>query len=472
MLIFSITFILSFFVNFVFPLGSFPVPVVVIFMIISYLSILLFYSKSFKQYITLIIQNKNNYVLPLLIFTLFISLSIPFYFLAGNFSIIKFLIQFVGIFIFQSVLIFLLFGFISYKIFSEKYLYKLTIISLFIVLLIGILDFISAYLQINSILDIINFLSNHRFYALAEYGDRVYIGSIPRIQGIFIEPAVFGIFLVTFLPFAYALFNSKFKLSKNKCLNICIKKSLLPCLWFNLIFIQSPIFLIIGLIITIFYFKENIIFAIKNYLGYIIMSVLILIPTIMLVCNKIDISETFLNRIALVISVLKDFDKFIFVEPSLATRVVNYINSLCVWQKYPLFGVGIGNLVTYQAAQMYHSPVPLTQEIIVHLQLKKFVFNSGVFYKLMSETGIIGTFVYFYFLTKLYNFMKKLFEKSKFHNISVFYKCLWGIVWVYIILCFYNMYLYYAYFYVFFGIIAGLQLKIYTKNRNITKKRV
>lgn len=463
-LIFLFTFILSFFVNLVIPVGNIPIPIVVIFMTLSYIGIFLYYKKEFINFL-LLLKKKNNLAFPLLIFIPLILIEIPFYILAGHFSLLKFIMQFLGIFVFQVLFIFLLFGFITYKIFSEKNIYKLIILSIFLILLLGIFDFITAYLHLEPAMNFINLMSNQRFLALAEYGDRVYIGNIPRLQSIFMEPAVFAIFLVSFLPFSYALFNSKYKVVKNKYINILIKKSLLPCLWFNLIFTQSPIFLIFGLIITIFYFKDNLFSILKKQL-YLTVSILTFVVCFAcIIVNKFDLSETFLNRIFLVLEVLKDFNKFIIVEPSLATRVVNYVNSLCVWLKHPIFGVGIGNLSIYQAAQMQHSPVPLTQEIINHLYLKTFVFNTGVFYKLMAETGIVGTFTYFYFWAKLYNFSKKLFIKAKFNNLFVLYKGLWGIVWVYIILCFYNMYLYYAYYYVFAGIIVGLQIKNYMIKR-------
>ena len=315
-----------------------------------------------------------------------------------------------------SVIVFMFLGFLSLlfylifiidKYFSYFKFLKIFILFFWINLILGFVCYTGQLFDLQFITDIFDFFANARILS-TKSGLAIDLGAsnyfafgFPRLDNLFEEPGHYAKFLYLFLPLIYFAGNCKYRLYKNKYLNICLKKTIIPFTWLSIILTFSPIFLIYSLIITVLYFHKQLFLFIKKY--FIVFISLFL--TIIITFSKIDLSETFLSRIINVLSRIKSFEDFILIEPSLATRFVCYINSIIVFIKHPFLGVGYENLITFMKDQMLNSPVPLTPELYKKLSFaiatnSKMYYSTGFIYYILAENGIIifSIFCYFYYL--------------------------------------------------------------------------
>lgn len=458
-------FVTAFLVNFVVPIGKTTIQVSYILIYLSFFIILFLKQKQFLGFIKKIITNKLNLLTYFMYFLLTITVSSLLLILFKKVYIPSLLFSFIGGIILQ-ILLSIVFGiYISYKTFYIKHLVKIIYMTCFIICLLGIINFLAAFLHIDFITNTTSLLYNEQLITFGSYLPVVLNNGIPRAQSVFIEPSVFGGFLCLFLPVIYKLSNSKFKIFKSNLINFILKKTTLPLILVNIVLTQSPIFFIFGLIImSILCYKKLIVLFIKRSI-IIITLVLVISGLVLILNNYFNFSETYLKRIINVISVIGDFDTFVIVENSLATRIVNYYNTLCLWTKSPILGIGLGQLNLQLAAQLLKSPLPLTQEIIGILNSGIFTFNTGLFYKYIAETGLIGISFLYIFLIKL---IKTLNRTSHYLNgiekdfcISLRY-----FITTFIGLSFYNIGYLDSYIWILIGVGIGLCYKVLIKGNN------
>ena len=126
-----------------------------------------------------------------------------------------------------------------------------------------------------------------------------------------------------------------------------------------------------------------------------------------------DLSDTYITRIFTVFQNLKNINSLIFLEPSLATRIISFYNTFCIYLKYPILGVGIGNVENYIINQFLISNIPLTVEINEKIQFAiltktKIMFNRGLIYYTLAQYGTIISVFFAFFHIKLIIILRKI----------------------------------------------------------------
>ncbi len=282
-----------------------------------------------------------------------------------------------------------------------KNLFKIIIFLLWLTLISGIIAYIGRLFNISIINIIFDFLNNARIMNLKRgigtVTAELYFAKGRRLTGLFPEPGYLGQFVCIFLPFAYTFASAKIEIFKNKYLDYTIKKSFIPLAWINLILTMSPISLVFSVILTCIYYHRQILTIIKKYNIVIIITFIYLCIFI----SKIDFSDTYIERIINVVTNMKSFEDFAEVEPNLATRIVCFVNALCIFAKSPILGVGVGNVINRIYSQYLNSPIILTPEIIVRSTFSEVMYLEGFIYNLLAESGIIATGIFLYFYYKL-----------------------------------------------------------------------
>ena len=235
-------------------------------------------------------------------------------------------------------------------------------------------------------------------------------------------------------------------------------------MWLCLISTQSPIFLIFNIIFSLLYFiiiKKGYIKIWKNFHSYLFISTIILIITIPAIIN-LDLSSTYINRVLIVISNIQSFSSLIYLEPSLSTRIIIFINGFEMGLKHIIFGIGYGNMSYMIAQKLSTSAVPLTQELIMFVIKNKTNPASSIFIKLFSETGIIGVVIFYSFL---YRCIKKLnlVKEKYFGLIRNFINGLVLFIIVYTCSTIYDSNLNMTYIYILFGLVLNfiIQKRVY-----------
>lgn len=307
----------------------------------------------------------------------------------------------------------LYFSYILDKYISLEDFFKFYTTLLWIFFLIGFVSYIGSYFNIQFLLSIFEFLANDRFIYTQNIGMNMQTSNyfsygLPRLSCLFDEPGHYAQFVFLNLPLIFCVASSNLKINNVKYLSYLIKKTLVPFALFSIILTMSPIFLVFTILFcVIFYFD-----SIKQHFYKTVPYLCILLFIITIILSYTNLENTYLYRIIKVMSSIKSYDDFNIVEPSLATRVGTYINSICVFFQYPLTGVGYGNLAHKLIWQYAHSPVPLTPEVIYKSNLlsvaKNIAFCGKGLYTFIAENGIlICSFTFFYF--------KSIFNKIKFN---------------------------------------------------------
>ena len=350
---------------------------------------------------------KKTPIKHFLVFLFLIALDSIFMSIIGNGSIVQSIRSIImQIFLFILPIVFF-FTYIIDKYISYERFIRIFLMLIWLTLIVGIIGYLGELFNITFIDNVFDFFANTRlinpngYYAsigmdLAHYKDF----GIPRLDCLQQEPSFHARWLFIFLPLIYECSNKFVNVSVNKYLNYAIKKTIIPLAWINLILTLSPIYLVLSILLTIIMYFKKIIKIIKRF-GIII--IIVIIP-LAFKLNTIDLSNTYLVRILNVLTNIHSFEDFIVVEPSLAARVVCYINSFKIFLQHPVFGVGIGyfNDALYKA--FLHSPVPLTAENIGKFQLasmtnSKMSYNSSIFFDNLATYGIFisGYFLFFYY---------------------------------------------------------------------------
>lgn len=301
---------------------------------------------------------------------------------------------------------------------------------LFVIFILGFVEFVGVKYNISFIQTLIHFLSNIR-----DEANSVIIeanSNMARIRSVFMEPGALAKFIVINFPLIYKLLDPNFYQGKNSVFKNFYKKSIVVMSWICLFLAQSPIYLLMGGIVTILYFGKSILKKLKVLFLFLI---LIIFFIAILLMGDFDFSKTFLIRIIKVYEILTNFsfDAFILLEPSLAARVINYINEFHVFLKHPIMGIGFGNAGTILIEQFINSPVPLTIELIQKINTNSRTFTSNTFYLLLFQTGIVGAVLYYIFAIKSLLILNKI-KVFFYGNMQIFMDGLKKVILITIIL--------------------------------------
>lgn len=322
-----------------------------------------------------------------------------------------FLLRCIFVYIYPSLVI---------KFIPLRKIIKFFMVVYFCIFIWGLLEFIGAKYNISIINKLVYFFSNYKAEDLS-----IVIEShsgIPRIRSVFQEAGFLSKFIAINLPIIYDVSLSRYKILNNNILNFILKKSLISLTWICIILTQSPIFLIINIIITILIFRKKILIILKkHYISATIVFLSILIVGIFIGVSDQNITnENFLIRITNVIKAIPEmtFEKLIEVEPSLATRIVCYTILFLVFLKHPIFGIGFLNRGTLLHSYMTSSSIPLTPELIT--RFSRFntatVVNLTTLTELLSTTGIFGFIFYCIFMINTIKQLNKV--KHKFYGLE------------------------------------------------------
>lgn len=407
---------------FAFPVGSFVIP---FYFVVSILFIIYIFFKNpnliFKKLKDFYNTRMGKYLVFFLIWifiTIFVSI------LTGTFILKSFFSNFIGNF-FCTILFPILIPIVILPNFlSYKKLGKYLLILYFFVGLTGVIEYIANTYNISVIQDIFNFFINRN--ATISGNERVFVQAYGRfrISGIFQEPGNLAGFIFMSCPIIYFLCKTKIKLLRNRLLDSFVKLSTLIFSIICFIGTQSPInlsFMLIFLGIVFIYklFKLKI-----KHKGVIFLTIGIFILLSLFLAIEIfkfmgvDITETFIVRIINVSKALTSITVLTIVEPSLATRIGNYAAQWNIGLHHPIFGVGYGNINSCWAAAVKSLPFPITDELAFY------AFNTGkqagggaILFKLIAETGFVGTFLFIIFITSVVlnarKFIKYLDEYEK-----------------------------------------------------------
>ncbi len=290
-----------------------------------------------------------------------------------------------------------------------KNIIKIFSTAIYLILLWGIIEFLGVKFNINIINTLVSLISNIRSEDSSIIIEST--SNLPRIRSVFMEPGTFALFMAINLPIIYSLQSSKYKIFRNKLIDLIIKKTLFPLTWLCIFLTQSPIYLVICTVITIIFFYRTILLFIKKYFTYILLAIVIICLLLMQQTGGYVLSGVFL-RIQKVISILSHFslEMLICVEPSLATRVINNTIQFQIFLQHPFSGIGFGNNGKYVLNVLIHSQLPFTQEIIRKLKnsTETAFLTSNAMYLLLHQVGIIGFGLYCLFMTKAISLVHKV----------------------------------------------------------------
>lgn len=334
------------------------------------------------------------------------------------------------------------------KYITFKNFIRFFIQAFWLVLIIGFISYIGQLLNIEIINSCFDILANQRFLVFSIIGfDKAASNytsfGLPRLDNLYAEPAFYARYLLIFLPLVYSIGCSKLKVSKNKYFNLLIKKTIIFFTLLSILLTLSPIYFVFTAIVSLIYFYKKILnFAIIQYKRFFLL--IFFVVFLIFLFNIFFTSETFLSRISNVVASFGDFQKLIYLEGSLATRIINFVNTFYVFINHFFTGVGIGNLPYYQLDQLYHSPLPLSFEIIQNMEIAittntKFAHNRAFVYAFLAEHGIFIFCAFAYFHYKLFTLLNKI--KNIYRGNYYLYTISTGLVGIWIsitILAFYH----------------------------------
>lgn len=344
------------------------------------------------------------YLLIFLGWCIFVSLlAVIFHY----YSFLSFSIYCVLQILFRIILIFIFPLVIIPAFFSLRDIIKIIYGIYIIIFIVGFIEFFAALFHIEPITNLLYIISNIR---PEEKAVVIASSGLPRIRSVLTEPGEFGQFLAFNMPIIYGLSLSKFKIFDDAILNMVAKKTMIPLMWISIILIQSPIYTVICLIVTLIIFAKDIIKLLIKHKWIFISLFLFIVMTTALLFSFIDVEKTPLYRIIKVVSIFEDFtiEQLIFADVSLGARIDSYINQFLIFLKHPIFGIGFGNNEHIVLHQLLNSPVPHTKEITLKMQDKRILLNTNVMYLLLHQTGIIGYGLYCLFMVKTFLLLHKI----------------------------------------------------------------
>ena len=330
------------------------------------------------------------------------------------------------------------------KYIAVKKFFKTFIIIFLLILLVGLIAFLGQYFNISFINKFFDIVANSRLLAFEKglkgfeqetLSNYIAFG-LPRLDNLHEEPSFYARFLFVFLPLIYNISTVKQKLLKSGLLDRILKRTIYILAWLNLFLTFSPIFILLSCCITIFHFKS----FIKKY-WYIVLTIF---SIFIIGLSLINLQETFLSRILIFITRIRSFSDFIAMEPSLAGRIIIYINLICIFFKNILFGVGFGQAFFLIINQLASSPIDLTPGVQTKLLAalttgSSLSYNTGFIYTVFCENGIFISILFMIFCKSLYVEINKIIKNSSYELIIKLAKGLkWSLISLFILM-FYDM---------------------------------
>lgn len=302
-----------------------------------------------------------------------------------------------NIFVYPSFLTFLFVSLGFPALLSFKRFYKFFLLTFYFISTLGIVDFIAGVFNIQIITDLFQSIVNLiPLLTDASRGIALY-ASLPRATGVFQEPQHLAMFVFFTFPIIFFYSRSKEKLFNNIYLDKFLKKISFPFATIVIFLTQSPIWLVFySILIAFMYFKE-----IKRNWKKILIVLAIIIPVLGIILMNINLEETYLNRIFVVLQ-NPSLEKLIFMESSLATRISSYTNQFIIFLQNPVLGVGFNNMPIHWYKQILNSPIPITTELLSYAILKSFGGGQPLILRYFTETGIIGVLFFVGFIYYLY----------------------------------------------------------------------
>ena len=286
---------------------------------------------------------------------------------------------------------------------------------IFIIFVIGIIQYIALILNMNSVISFIANFNNVRNTDLMEAFNQSAISQL-RVNSIFQEPSAFGKFIFMIMPIIMISSKSKQRIFSIKLCDILYKKLIILLMLLNIVFTKSPIYLILCLIEFVILFIILNIHTLKKYSFKIVfVGILLLMMFSIIIVNQYDniyIEQTYLYRIIITFKNITSFDNLVIAEPSLATRLIYYINALQVFKSNFLWGCGLFNVNVVWNYTFLQNNLPMTQEAFFNYLRIPYAVSGGANFTstLLAETGVIGTSLYFMHIVKIIQILRKIYR--------------------------------------------------------------
>lgn len=456
-----LTLILLMFPGFCFSIGNQFINLYIPFIVLSIFMLLFFKCNPLKKHF-FFLYKKTPYKY-FIWFTLFSVITIIFSIFNGTFYFGGLITSAIGGLLCSVILPFIFASFLFSKILSTKFLIKFLYVFCWFVFVFALFEFLVYSFDIDFLKEIVSIFTNKRsIFAGTDLTYRVSVNNIVRVKSIFEEPSYLGYFILLLSPIIYQIHNNVQSVFNNRITNLIIKKTIIPFMWISLILTQSPIFLLFNIIFTVYYLlKFNYLFKfIQKHLLTIIIFITAIMPILIIYIdvNSIKFEQTYLYRIYLVLQNFNNFDDFVIQEQSLATRIIVFICGIQLFISTYGLGVGYGNLSYIIPNVILNSKLPLTTE------LQKLYFESNthltstIFTKILTETGIIGFVIFYYFIYKTYSLINMMSVQMS-SNLKFILTGFKLFVMLYILTSIYDSNLNQAWCWVIWGIIYSFIIK-------------
>ena len=150
----------------------------------------------------------------------------------------------------------------------------------------------------------------------------------------------------------------------------------------------------------------------------------------------------------------------IVVEPSLATRLINYAIFSKTGFDNLVFGIGYGSLAKHFVLLLSNTTIPLTTDLNKSLALGIGYPASATYFRVFAETGLLGLFLICKFYYNSFNEMKKIVKIQRKGIVNDFcYSLLIFLLVHLIIVNFYNSTLHDTYFIAIVAISVSIIVK-------------
>lgn len=447
--------------EFCIPVGSFAIPIYFItgsalFFLLLILKKQLLLSK--VKYFT-----KTKWGIFLLAFVVWVFLSIIVSIFGGTFMKGSFFSNFIGNF-FNSYLFPVLLSFVAVStLTSYKKLKKFLYVLIFIVIILGLIEYIGLTFEISFIKDFFSLIVNRSSIVMDKERIFAIAFSNYRISSVFREPGEYAGFLIVTLPIAYYFWKSKIAIFKYKVVNVFFRNLFFIFYLLSIVLTQSPINLVFFLLISLAYFAFKFRTLILKNIKRIICFIVLLFSfglISLFYFSSLDIENTYLSRINTTLKNISSISGLIYAEQSLGTRICVYEAQIRMGIDRPFFGVGYANTDSKWSDYVLKLPHFITPEVERYALAGKQKGGSAYLWKVISETGFVGAFFLYAFwlcfILYAYKMLKYSFEKS-------FIRAFLYSTMVYVVFSFYLMFQ--PIFCVWVGILMGLVYNCYNKGK-------
>lgn len=417
--------------------------------------------KKFINFSLKIINSKHNVLNLYIIFILYILTITLIKGIYGSINLLDSYAEIIFTYIIAILPIFLISSYlVVYKISPIKVL-KILYVMFYIVLLLGIFDFIIYTFNIIPLQKIHSLFFNIQTMVSSSSFVKATAYNSIRVQSIYFEPGIFAEYIFVFSPLIYTLSFSKIKFFKNNNVNIFIKRSYIPLMWLNLILTQSPFGFALTLISTCIFFKDKIL---KYKVPIIFIGIMFIILFYCFNFSTKKHNNTFISRIEIVCKNLYNINYLIASEPSLGTRISNVLNLIEIGIEENIwFGIGHSNLKPYMIAHIQKGSkyIIITPEMYHCILYKQNpTFQNPPLSNMFVRYGFIGLVLYYAFIFKIIYLLYRNKKTCKITNNKKLYKAFIFMIFSILVLSCYDLSIINLFMYSVIGtIIAFIEYK-------------